>query len=90
MWEGQAKSSIKKKRACLGGSRPLGAKLTRQSLGSLSAASVPQRRKAVEAKRTGSQDGVGAGRKFNSQKCVCFAGGCLLGMTDGSWNPATL
>ena len=44
----------------------------------------------MEAKHTGSQDGGGTGHELNSQKCVCFAGRCLLDMIDGSWNPATL
>ena len=51
--------------ACLAGSCRLGAKLTRQTLGSHSA-TLPIQRNAVEAERTG--------HKLNSQKCVCFAG----------------
>ena len=35
-------------------------------------------RNAVKVDRTGSQDGGGTGHKLNSQKCVCFAGRCLL------------
>ena len=35
-------------------------------------------RNAVEAEHTGSQDGGGTGHKLNLQKCVCFAGRCLL------------
>ena len=45
-------------------------------------------RNAVEAKRTGSQDGGGTGHKLNSQKCVYFAVRCLLDTYRGEVYPS--
>ena len=45
-------------------------------------------RNAVEAEHTGSQDGGGTGHKLNLQKCVCFAGRCLLGTYSGELEPS--
>ena len=73
--------------ACLAGSCRLGAKLTRQTLGSHSA-TLPIQRNAVEAKRTGIQDGGGTGHKLNSQKCVYFAVRCLLDTYRGEVYPS--
>ena len=63
--------------ACLAGSCPLGAKLTRQTLGSHSA-TLSHTTKCCGSGTHRQSDGGGTGHKLNSQKCVCFAGQYLL------------
>ena len=61
--------------------------IDKQTLGS-HFATGPHTTKCCGSRPTGSQDGRGKGHELNSQKCVCFAGRCLLDTYSGELEPS--